>query len=89
MWVKPKGPSNDVFLDICGDAKNRREKPAASYFNLPGHSRGGGGFSLTNGIRGCSKVLRCIFVSFGISMGGLSSHTQCAQFAKLGVFWKI
>ena len=50
---------------------------------------GGGGFSLTNGIRGCSKVLRCIFVSFGISMGGLSSHTQCAQFAKLGVFWKI
>ena len=49
----------------------------------------GGGFSLTNGIRGCSKVLRCIFVSFGISMGGLSSHTQCAQFAKLGVFWKI
>ena len=52
-------------------------------------SPGGGGFSLTNGIRGCSKVLRCIFVSFDISMGGLSSHTQCAQFAKLGVFWKI
>ena len=50
---------------------------------------GPGGFSLTNGIRGCSKVSRCIFVSFGISMGGLSSHTQCAQFAKLGVFWKI
>ena len=49
----------------------------------------GAGFSLTNGIRGCSKVLRCIFVSFGISMGRLSSHTQCAQFAKLGVFWKI
>ena len=40
-------------------------------------------------IRECSKVLRCIFVSFGISMGGLSSHTQCAQFAKLGVSWKF
>ena len=25
-----------------------------------------GGFSLTNGILGCLKVLRCIFVSFGI-----------------------
>ena len=48
----------------------------------------GGGFSLTNEIRGCSKVLRCIFVNFGISMGGLSSHTQCPQFEKLGVFWK-
>ena len=48
-----------------------------------------GGFSLTNGIWGCSKVLRCIFVSFGISMGGLSSYTQCTQFSKLGVFWKI
>ena len=47
------------------------------------------GVSLTNGIQGCSKVLRCIFLSSGISMGGLSSHTQCAQFAKLGVFWKI
>ena len=35
----------------------------------------GEGFSLTNGIRGCSKVLKCIFVNFGISMGGLSSHT--------------
>ena len=52
-------------------------------------NRGGGGFSLTNGIRGCSKVLSCIFVNFGISMGGLSSHAQCAQFAKFGVFWKI
>ena len=28
---------------------------------MPG---GGGGFSLTNGIRGCSKVLRCIFRKF-------------------------
>ena len=30
---------------------------------------------LSNKLRGCAKVLRCIFVSFGISMGGLSSHT--------------
>ena len=29
------------------------------------------------------------FVIFGISMGGFLSQTQCAQFAKLGVFWKI
>ena len=28
-----------------------------------------GGFSLRNGVRGCSKVLRCIFIVFGIPMG--------------------
>ena len=30
-----------------------------------------------------------LFVILGISMGGFLSQTQCAQFAKLGVFWKI
>ena len=48
-----------------------------------------GGYSLVDGIRGCSKVKRCFFIIFGISMGGFPFQTQCAQFAKLGEFWKI
>ena len=28
-----------------------------------------GGYSLKHGVRGCSKVLRCIFINFGIPMG--------------------
>ena len=28
-----------------------------------------GRFSLKHGVRGCSKVLRCIFINFGIPMG--------------------
>ncbi len=50
---------------------------------------GGGGYSLVDGIRGCSKILECFFVIFGILMGGFPFQTQCAQFAKLGAFWKI
>ena len=44
----------------------------------------GGGFSLTNGIRGCSKVLRCIFVSFGISMGGVIVTYLMRPICKIG-----
>ena len=29
----------------------------------------GVGYSLKHGVRGCSKVLRCIFINFGIPMG--------------------
>ncbi len=49
----------------------------------------GGGYSVYTGIRICACLLRCIFMKFGISMGGFPSLTQCAQFAKLGVFWEI
>ena len=50
---------------------------------------GGGGFSLVDDIRGCLKAYGCFFVTIGISIGGFLSQTQCAQFANLGVFWKI
>ena len=43
---------------------------------------GGGGFWYTGMLKGFE-------VNFVISMAGLSSHTQCAQFAELGEFWKI
>ncbi len=50
---------------------------------------GRGGYSLLDGIQGCSKVLGCFFVIFGISMGGFLFQIQCVQFAKLGAFSKI
>ncbi len=46
------------------------------------------GFSLIDGIHGCSKVLGCFFFIFGIPMGGFPFQIQCAQIAKLGVFLK-
>ena len=45
---------------------------------------GGGGFPLTNGIRGCSKFLRCIFLSFGISMCGLLVTYPMRPICKIG-----
>ena len=50
---------------------------------------GGGGVLTGDDIRGCTKASGCFFVIFGISMGRYLSQTQCAQFAKLDVFWKM
>ncbi len=49
----------------------------------------GGCYSVYAGIRICACLLGCMFMKFGISMGGFPSLTQCTQFAKLGVFWEI
>ena len=37
-------------------------------FGLNSGGGGGGGYSLKHGVRGCSKVLRYIFINFGIPM---------------------
>ncbi len=43
--------------------------------------------SVYTGIGICVCLLGCIFIEFGISMGGGGFVTaQCTQFAKLGVF---
>ncbi len=48
-----------------------------------------GGYSVYTGIHICACLLGCIFMKFGISMGGFPSLTRCTQIAKLGVFWEI
>ena len=49
----------------------------------------GVGVSLVDDIRDAQRLKGAFFVIFGISTGGFLSQTQCDQFAKLGVFWKI
>ncbi len=48
-----------------------------------------GGYSVYTGICIFACLLGCIFMKFGMSMGGFPSLTHCTQFAKLGVFWQI
>ena len=54
--------------------------------NTQWNSYGGGGVLTDKWYTGMLKGFEVHFRKF---MGGLSSHTQCAQFAKLSVFWKI
>ena len=51
--------------------------------------RGGGGGLTDKWYTGMLKGFGVHFRNFGILMGGFWSQTQCAQFAKLGVFPKI
>ena len=48
-----------------------------------------GGYSVYNGIRICACLLGCIFMKFGISMGGFPSLTQCAQLQNWVYFGKF
>ena len=53
---------------------------------LTGNSPREGGYSLAGGIRGCSKVLGCFFVIFGILNGGFPFRHNAPKvhFGKFG-----
>ncbi len=77
---------------ICYSIPGHHSKDSRFNFRTPRirrYARGGGGYSVYAGIRICACLLGCIFMKFGISMGGFPSLTQCTQFAKLGVFFEI